>query len=108
MEKFKKKQKGISILGVLFLAVIVILVLSYFDISIKTVVESPAGQDNIGYVKGGTKNLWTEYLREPALYLWNDIWLELFWRPFVDNMERIRDGLPTDFDRAAENLEIMR
>src|SRR3989344_7636991 len=105
MSKFKNKQRGISILGVLFLTVVIILVLSYFNISIKAVVESPAGQENIEYVKGGTKNLWTEYLKEPVSYLWNG-WLNLFWRPFIDNMERIRDGIPTDLDNAAENLEI--
>src|SRR3989338_3134541 len=106
MLKLKNKQRGISILGVLFLTVVIILALSYFDISIKTVVESPAGQENIEYVKGGTKNLWTEYLKEPATYLWNDIWLEIFWRPFLDNMRRIQSGLPTDLDNAAEKLKL--
>ena len=106
MSKLKNKQRGISILGVLFLTVVIILALSYFDISIKAVVESPAGQENIEYVKGGTENLWTEYLKEPATYLWNDIWLEIFWRPFLDNMRRIQEGLPTDLDNAAENLKV--
>ncbi len=106
MAKSKNKAKGISILGVLLLGVIIILVLSYFDISIKAVVESPAGQENIDYVKGGTKSLWTEYLREPATYFWNDIWLKLFWGPFIENMGRIRDGVPTDFDNAGSNLQI--
>ena len=95
-----------SILGFLVLAAIVILVLSYFNISIKTVVESPAGQENIEYVKGGSKSLWDEYLEEPASYLWNDIWVKLFWRPFVDNMERLRDGRPTDLDKAGANLKV--
>ena len=95
-----------SILGFLVLAAIVILVLSYFNISIKTVVESPAGQENIEYVKGGSKSLWDEYLEEPVSYLWNDIWVKLFWRPFVDNMERLRDGRPTDLDEASANLQI--
>ncbi|KKU75325.1 MAG: hypothetical protein UY01_C0016G0015 [Candidatus Nomurabacteria bacterium GW2011_GWB1_47_6] len=95
-----------SILGFLVLAAIVILVLSYFNISIKTVVESPAGQENIEYVKGGSKSLWDEYLEEPVSYLWNDIWVKLFWRPFVDNMERLRDGRPTDIDKAGANLQI--
>ena len=95
------KNLGLSIIGVLFLGAILILVLSYFHISVRGVVESPTGQDNINYVKGTSQSLWDRYLAEPAHYLWNDVWLNIFWRPFISNMERIRDGQPTDFDISA-------
>mgnify|MGYP003576130730 CR=1 FL=1 len=85
---------------------ILILVLSYFNISIKAVVESPTGQENLGYVQGTGKSLWNEYLAEPVHYLWHDIWLEIFWKSFINNMERIRDGQPTDFEKAGENLQV--
>jgi hypothetical protein len=81
-------------------------VLSYFKVSIKTVVESPTGQENINYVGGGTESLWNEYLAKPASYLWNDVWINIFWKSFIYNMERIRDGKSTDLDKAATNLEI--
>ncbi|MDP9249548.1 MAG: hypothetical protein M3M85_03520 [bacterium] len=106
MIQFKNKKKGMSILGFLVLAAGLILILSYFNISIKTVVESPTSQENIEYVKGGSKSLWDEYLSEPASYLWNDIWVKLFWLPFIDNMERLRDGRPTDFDEASAGVQI--
>lgn len=106
MQKFKNKQMGLSILGVLVLGAILILVLSYFNISIKAVVESPTAQENIEYVEGGTRNLWVAYLKEPASYLWNDVWVDIFWRSFIENMERIRDGQPTDLDRAGANLQV--
>ena len=80
--------------------------LSYFHISIKAVVESPTGQENINYVGGGAKSLWTTYLAEPASYLWNDVWVNIFWKGFISNMERIRDGQPTDFDKAGNNLKV--
>jgi len=108
MEKINGKQKGISILGILFFGFILILVLSYFNISIKAVVESPSGQENINYIGGEAKSFWTKYLAEPASYLWNDVWINIFWKGFISNMERIRDGKPTDFDKAAENLEIQQ
>ncbi|MFA5778468.1 MAG: hypothetical protein WC870_03230 [Candidatus Paceibacterota bacterium] len=101
-------QRGISILGILVLGVIIILVLSYFRVSIKSVVESPTGQENITYVGGEARNLWTTYLAKPASYLWNDVWINIFWKAFISNMERIRDGKPTDFDKAADNLKIQR
>ncbi len=98
---FNNSKNGISILGVLFFGLIIILVLSYFHISIRNVVESPTGQDNINYVQGSTRSVWDRYLKDPASYLWNEVWLKIFWRPFILNMERIRDGKPTELDNTA-------
>jgi hypothetical protein len=105
MKNYNKKR-GISILGVLVLGVIIVLVLSYFNISIKSVVNSPTGQENVNYVRGGVKGLWTTYLAEPAAYLWNDVWLNIFWKGFISNMERIHDGKPTDFDNVGDSLKV--
>ncbi|MBI3888728.1 hypothetical protein HY311_02960 [Candidatus Nomurabacteria bacterium] len=102
----KNKQDGISILGVLVFGFILILVLSYFNISIKAVVDSPTGQENIGYVKGTSQNVWDKYLATPAHYLWQDVWVNIFWKGFISNMERIRDGKPTDFDNAAKSVQV--
>jgi hypothetical protein len=102
----KNKKAGISILGIIILAIIVILVLGYFNINIKSAVNSPTSQDNINYVEGGTENLWSQYLEKPASYLWNDVWVNIFWKGFINNMERIRDGQPTSLDNAAKNLEV--
>ena len=104
MNKFKNKKGGISILGILFLTIILILVLSYFNISIKSVVNSPTGKDNIEYVGGGTKNLWDKYLKEPVNYFWNEIAIKIFWKAFINNMEHIRDGKPTDFQNASPKI----
>jgi hypothetical protein len=100
------KNRGISILGILFIGFIVILVLSYFKVNIKSVVESDEAQENIGYVKDETKSFWDEYLKEPAEYLWNDIFIDIFWQSFISNMERIRDGKTTDYENAAPSVDI--
>ena len=100
------KKGGISILGILILAVILILVLGYFNISVRSVVENPTSQDNLNYVKGGTESVWDKYLAEPAHYLWQDVWVNIFWQSFINNMERLRDGKPTILDNAAKNLEV--
>ena len=105
MINFDEKIKGISIIGVLFLGFILILVLSYFKISVKSIVESPEAQENIEYVGRGTRNLWNDYLQEPASYLWNDIFINIFWKSFINNMERIRDGKPTDYELAAPSVD---
>jgi len=99
-----KKNRGISLIGLVFLGFILILVISYFGISIRSVVESETGQDNINYVQDETKSVWDAYLKEPASYLWNDVWLDIFWRGFIDNMKRIRDGGQTHWSEAAPTV----
>lgn len=101
MKNLNNKKRGISIIGILLLGFVLILVLSYFKINIKSVVESPEAQENINYVGGGTRNLWNDYLKKPVSYLWNDIFIDIFWKSFVNNMERIRDGKPTDYELSA-------
>jgi hypothetical protein len=99
-------NRGVSLLGIVLYGFILILVLSYFRISVKDVVESPTGQENITYVQDTSKSFWDKYLKEPAHYLWNDIWIELFWKSFISNMQRIRDGQPTDVDMAAPQVQV--
>ena len=103
---FKTKKGGISILGFLVLSLLIIVALGYFNISLKAIVESPAGQENVTYVKDSAKSLWVKYLAEPAQYLWKDVWVDIFWKGFISNMERLRDGKPTDIDNAAQRIKI--
>ena len=99
-----KIKGGISILGIIFLTIILVLILSYFNVNIKAVVESPNTQENINYVSGGGKSLWNDYLKKPAEYLWNDVWKKIFWASFISNMEKIRDGKPTDMQNMAPTV----
>lgn len=102
----ENKKKGlISILGMIFITVIVVLVLSYFNISLRGVVESPTAQDNLHYVGGAGQTVWDKYLKNPASYLWNDVWINIFWKGFILNMERIRDGKPTDAQNFAPTID---
>jgi hypothetical protein len=102
--KKNKNNIGLSILGLVVVLAIGLLVLSYFKISVRSVVESPTGQDNIGYVKGTSQSVWQRYLAKPAHYLWQDVWIDIFWKSFILNMQRIRDGEPTDITNAAPIL----
>ncbi len=103
--KIQGKKAGISILGIVFLGIILILVLSYFNISIKAVVESPSAKSNMGYVTDNSESLWNQYLKKPVDYFWNEIWVKIFWASFVDNMERIRDGKPTNIENSAPTMK---
>ena len=98
------KKGGVSILGILLLGVILILTLSYFNINIKAVVENPTTQDNINYVKGNSKSLWNDYLKKPLTDFYNDVWVKIFWKSFISNMENIRDHKPTDLEKMAPTV----
>jgi hypothetical protein len=104
--KNKKNNGGISLIGILVLGFILILVLSYFKISIRTVVESPEAQDNIGYVSNAGVSVWDKYLKVPLNKFYNNVVKDLLWASFVNNMERIRDGHPTEMEENAPSLNI--
>lgn len=77
---------GISILGVIFLGVILILVLNYFHLSIKvehTDDGSTTSQTNT------FENIWNKYFKQPVGYIWNEIVIKAFWQPFMNVMNRI-------------------
>ena len=99
-----KNKRGMSLLKMVIIGFILILVLGYFGISIKTVIENPTNTENIGYVKGSALVVWNNYLKKPLTYIWNDLLIDIFWKSFINNMERIRDGKPTDYETAAPLL----
>lgn len=76
----------------------VILMLGYFNIDLKSTVESPTNQENVSYIKAKSTYIWEAYLKKPVLFLWNNIFINLLWNAFTSNMERVRDGKPTDFE----------
>ena len=78
----KNKKAGISILGLLVLAVLVILTLSYFHLSIKIVPDNSPGPDNLQHLMEVAKNLYISFLEKPLLYIWNNFIL-----PFISSFK---------------------
>lgn len=66
--------------------------MSYFGINIRSIFESDLFKSNFNYVWGGVKYVWETYLVGPASYLWNDIFIDLIWNSFIENMNRIKQG----------------
>ena len=90
--------KNQGLVGLVVFLIFMILTASYFGISIKKIAESDTSKSNFGYVKEVIVNTWNSDLAKPASYLYNDIWLELSWRPFVDNLERLKTDRPTTLE----------
>lgn len=84
------RQSGF--IRLILLIVVVILVLSYFGVSLRQVATSTTGQDNFGFLKEtGIKiwnfclSIWNQYLEQKALFIWNDIIIKYGWN-FVTGM----------------------
>ena len=95
------KNKGLSLLGLIFSAIVVIFILSFFNISIKDVFESPTGRENVEYIEGKTRNLWEIYMAPTVEYIFRDNWNNLSWKKFTASFDRLR----ADFDKAVNKLK---
>lgn len=100
--KFKNDNRGL--IKWIVIIVIAVIVLSYFGFDLRSIVESDATQNNLGYVWGGVVTVWNEYLSQPILYFWNNIFIDLLWNSFVDNMGRIKEGRATTIEDMSPQL----
>ena len=98
---YSNKRGSLTLIQIIIVLVIIILVLSVFGVNIQSVVESPQVEKNFSYITGFFVKIWNNYLSYPFLYLWNDIFIDLLWEPFVSNLKRIRENQPTDFELMA-------
>lgn len=80
---------------IIILIVVIILILGYFDISVRSIVEKESVRNNFAYVWNFVKGVWSKYLAGPASYFWNDFVVDLLWESFINNLERIKGGQDT-------------
>ncbi len=97
-------QSGLSVLGIILLLAVGIVVLGYFNVSIKDVLQKPTVVENTNFVKNSVENLWQKYLSTPVLYIWNNIFSDLLWGSFVENMKQIKNEQPTWYEQNAPQV----
>lgn len=86
------------------LIVIALLVISYFGINLRSLVSSPTTQDNVSYVASTTVNVWNGYLKVPATYLWNEVFVNLIWKPAIAGLKNAEWKSPTLFSSSTPVL----
>ncbi len=101
--KKRNASRGGLLRTVIFI-IIILLVLSYFGLNIRAIVNSPAGQENFTYVQEIMINVWQNYLKKPVIYLWNDIFLKLIWEPAIENLTKIKNGQPDSLTSSAPTV----
>ncbi len=81
-----------GLIKIIVIIIILIGILSYFGISVRSIIENNLFQENIGYILNWIRYIWNTYLIGPAKYIWNDIFINLLWNSFIENMQRIKEG----------------
>jgi hypothetical protein len=88
----------------IILGLILIIILSFFGFDLRSIVEAPLTQNNLHYVTDGIANVWHKYLERPITYLWRNIFLNVLWGSFMNNLNRINSGAPTQLEEASQRL----
>ncbi|PIS13541.1 MAG: hypothetical protein COT67_01220 [Candidatus Tagabacteria bacterium CG09_land_8_20_14_0_10_41_14] len=85
-----------GLVKLVILIIIGAIVLGYFGINLRSIIESGPVQDNLGYLWGGVKLLWNDYLKKPFTFAYN-IFYEYLWKAFIASMERLKGGQDPEF-----------
>lgn len=88
----------------IIIALILIIVLSFFGYDLQAIIESPMAQKNLMYAKDGVVYVWDNYLSRPVSYFWNNIFIGLLWNSFLNNLGRINAGAPTELEEMSQRL----
>ena len=73
----------------ILIIVVALLALSYFGFNLQALIQSPTTQSNFSYVATAMTTFWNNYLKRPATYVWNEIFVKLIWGPAIENMLRV-------------------
>ena len=98
------KQRNRGLIGIILIIIIALLVISYFNINLQTVVQKPTTQQNFTYVASTSTSFWNTYLQKPASYLWNTVFIGLLWSSFINEMTLIKNGQPTTLQQQAPTI----
>lgn len=90
----------------ILLIIVALLILSYFGLNIREIVNSPAGRDNFSYTQELMIKVWEGYLKKPVSYVWNDVFIELIWEPAIDNLKQMRSGEAHDIQTDSTQIQI--
>lgn len=84
----------------LVIVIIILVILGLAGVSVEDdIVENEEVQENTSYVWTGVVHVWDTYLAGPANYLWNEIFVDILWASFVNNMETLSNGgMPNNFE----------
>lgn len=63
----------------ILLIVVALVVLGFFGYNLRDIVDSPTVSENLRYAWGLVVKLWNVVLVRPALWLWDNVVIDLLW-----------------------------
>ncbi|MDE1875101.1 MAG: hypothetical protein KGI79_01220 [Patescibacteria group bacterium] len=88
----------------IILAIILIIILSFFGYDLRAIIQAPLTQSNLGYAWSGVTYVWDNVLSTPINYFYHNIFLGILWQAFLTNLGRINAGAPTEIQNAGSRL----
>lgn len=88
---FANQQGGL--IKAILIVIIVLLILAYFGLNLRSIVNSPTFQDNWNFLWNGIVHIWNAYLKAPAGYLW-DIFVNYIWDPALHRLQSGQTAIP--------------
>lgn len=67
--KFQNSNRGF--IKAIVIIVIALIILAYFGLNLRNIVDSETFQDNWDFVKESVVWLWVNILKTPVLFIWN-------------------------------------
>ena len=75
---------------IILLLVIGLIVLGYFGFNLKEILTSPVVKENLTYAWELTKTVWSNWLQEPALWVFEHI-IKVLWDLFLEGLAGLKD-----------------
>jgi len=103
----KKRVAGNrGLIKMIIIIVVALLILSYFGINLRQIINAPTTQDNFSYVWNATVNIWNDYLKVPATYLWG-IFVDYAWKPALKLIinAQLNNSQPTNIGSSTPYLQ---
>jgi len=88
---YANKQGGL--IKAILIVAIVLLILAYFGLNLRSIVNSPTFQDNWSFLWNGTVHIWDAYLKAPATYAWN-FFVTYVWDPVFARLQSGQTAIP--------------
>jgi len=83
-------QTNTGLIKMLVVILIILLVLAYFGLNLRTTVNSPTFQDNWSFLTTTIATVWNDYLKVPFDYLWYQVFIPLIWDPLILHLTQMK------------------
>jgi len=85
----KRIQTQGGLIQWIILIIILILILSYFGFDLRSLINDGQTQDNFSVVGEWLSKIWNDYLKTPALFIWDELIIPFVWEPIQDLQDRM-------------------